>query len=192
MYNIRDIDRAFIKYLEENVPKLREEGMNVRIPVLPSYDESVIVPSYPLIEVNCGYTIDSPIDWQTCPDKECVLEDIVDITVNEITTKKITMEYSFLISAFVKYREQARVIEEFYLRKLPNKFILRIPFTGGEESLVFIREPKILNLDDLVEQQRVFRRDVVVTVLLSLEERTVEQFMRPFNGVNIEIQAEEE
>jgi hypothetical protein len=162
--------------------------MDVRLRVLSDTPEEVFAKKrYPCIAIENGYTITLTDGFQkeindVSYGVNAGNTDLVDVT----TEKVIDVTYGYKISFFVLYRSHCDYMELEFLKLFPHKFLLEVEGESGAEKVGFVHEGQLIKMDTYADNQKVYRRDLVVKAQLSFAESIVENLLRPFTGLQLE------
>jgi hypothetical protein len=201
MYTIRDIDKALLDKIKAKDFSLILEGKDIRVRAeYGTPDEMISMRRFPGICIESGYQIRTPESWQ--PDV-MVGASIAGISVDMASCRLIDIFYTYKIGFYVTFRPHCTYMEQEFLKLFPNKFWCDVvDYSGNNYKIPFVQDSGLINLDvskgvakmerplqegELESDLRLYRRDILLTSQIVLEERTVESLLRPYTGILIGI-----
>jgi len=189
-YTIRDVNKAVKLKLKQEDISVMMEGMDTRLPVIQSSpDEMLQFKKYPCIFINPGYEISTPDNWIIGPDYLEQVSSRDDTILETVKIEYTNVFYTYQIGFAVKYQSHCDDLVFKFMQMFPNDFYLG--FQDAEDKkykLLFKKEEELINLDDLTEEnEKIYRRDLLITTRLVVTRQEYEAVIRPYNGVQIDM-----
>lgn len=200
-YTIRDIDKALVAKIEAKNFTVFTEGKNIRVKTLMGTpDELIAQKHYPCVLIESGYMIRTPESWQKLDTVEYAAAGSY---VSQYVCSFRDVFYTYKVGFYVNYKPHCTYLEAEFLKLFPNKFYCAITDSSGYGYTVpFVTEGALVNLDESKglarldralrptekdSDVRLFRRDIIMTTQLMLEDSRVEELLRPWAGMQFNV-----
>lgn len=188
IYAIRDVDKGIYNLIHSKNFVVVDEGMSARVRVLmDTPDEALAKKTYPCIYIDSGFNINTPEWWQS-QKKSFSINEVDNHLVDVTTERQITVFYDYRVGLYVKKKSHCNYLVTELISLLPNNFDLAITNQASESDKVwFQREGSFVSLDESDGDEKLYRREVVLTAQLLMEKQEVESLLRPFTGVDLSV-----
>ena len=200
-YTIRDVTKALFDRINSRQLTVVQDDINVRVRVLVGTpDELIAKKRYPSINIEPGFLVNAQKDWQSIN----IDEDIDGNYAQTTLTRNIDIFYTYKIGLYALYSEHILYLEDAFYRLFSHDFCLTV--VGGSDGIDYHLpagwDGKLINVDEyrrimanpaiaeseIEEDQKVLRREGLVTAHISMENSLVETVMRPYSGVDITVE----
>lgn len=205
-YTLRDIDFIVKQYFKSWGLVLQLEGKNIRVPVqLSSEDPEFYKKTVPCIFIESGWDMDKDPNWQPAKTESWNVN-ALDATKADLVKKElIDFHYSYKVSFYIPFKALATAVDEMIMRKIPtHHFSLRGKSEGGQEYIFPVGWDGTIYVPDRTKNydstntglpsaetagvDRVFKRELILTAQLLLEEISTKTATRPYAGVLTEME----
>lgn len=183
---IRNVDAGLKALIDNKNYTLHQEGMEARVLTRFSTPDDILAKKqYPMINIESGFTLETPIEWQA---------DVVDYTINGDDSQKADktattisdLLYGYKVGFYVQYKAQCTYLEREFLRLFPMFFGVPVTIGTTVYSIPFERKG-IVNMDGFDEDHRLYRRDFLLMAQIAMEDVVVETDYRPYTSVTVDI-----
>jgi len=183
---IRDVDAALKNIVDSKNFTVHQENMEIRLRTIFSTPDEVLAKKlYPIIGIESGFIIDTPLEWQA---------ESVEYTINGTDYQKADaiidtvsdLFYDYKVAFYVGYKSHCVYLEREFLKLFPVNFVVFVTVGTAVYSVPFERKG-IVNMDGFDEDRRFYRRDALLTAQIQMEDVTVETDYRPYTSVTVEV-----
>jgi hypothetical protein len=200
-YTIRDVSKALFDRINSHNLVVVQDGKNVRVRVLVGTpDELIAKKRYPSINIYPGFQVHAKKDWQSMD----ITEEIDGNFFKRSVVQNIDLFYTYKIGMYALFSEHILYLEDAFYKMFPLDFCL--PVISDSDKLEYHVQSwwdgHLVNLDeyrrltanselsdsDIEGDQKVVRREGLVTAHISLENSSVESMLRPYSGVDITVE----
>jgi hypothetical protein len=186
-YTLKDVDSTLKDYIQTFDSSVNMDGIDTRLRIYESTpDEMLAKKRYPSICIEPGYLAYTPEEWVRPDEGDVRLNPDNDQLLDFKTTRIINLYYGYKVSFYVRYQNHCNYMILKFLEMFPEFVTLRMPLQADDHySFEFKRSERFINMDQIVDNLKVYRRDVTLTTRLSFSFDYYKSVLRAFNGVQL-------
>lgn len=187
------VDAAVVNLVTKRRLQVYEESKMIRVRnYLGTPDEMIAKKTYPCTWVQSGFIIDTPEEWGKNTEENSVVESDPE-KVEVIKSRIQAVDYYYRIGCMALYSEHVAYLIGELVKGFPSRFDLSVALSASvapdEAEVEYVpmqREGKVVSVDDIDGDLKVYRREFLMKAQLMTEDRMVESLLRPFAGVKLE------
>ena len=189
-YTLEDVSKALSNYILSFNLKLTQNGINVPLKiVVDTPDIAISARTYPSIFINPGFVSGVPEAWErerSITDQEFDEDNpsILKTNITQITN----MNYSYQIGFLVEYSTHRDIMLLKFATMFSRRFFLCFKDVAEQDDhrLEFKHDGKVIPLDFTENNKKIFRRDIILTTRISLEDNFISEEETPYGEVELE------